>query len=206
MPFSFGHRAEFLDVVDAPKRVGRVNHREQLDLVGQQSGYSIHVQGPILADRDVLQGSPFPLTEHLPRNDVGVVFHPRDEDLVPFGDVRIAPGRRHEVHRLGGPACEDDLFNAARIHELLDRLAGAFPHRGRFGTDSMSAAVHIRVVHRIVAVDRVDHHPRFLRRRRIVQIHQGLITVDGAEEDRELFPDRSDIEGRGRCHRHHMDS
>ena len=64
------------------------------------------------------------LAHHLPRNDVGVVFHPGHQHGVSGTEVGAAPGLRDKVDRIGGPRCEDDFFGGRR--RCGPRFAGAF--------------------------------------------------------------------------------
>ena len=54
------------------------------------------------------------LAQQLPRHDVRVVLHLRDEDLVAGLQIRAAAALRDEVDALGGAAREDDLAAIAR--------------------------------------------------------------------------------------------
>jgi hypothetical protein len=60
-------------------------------------------------------------------------------------DVRLAPGRRHEVDRLGGVAGEDDLFGARGVEEARHLLAAALIGFGRGIGEIMQAAMHVGV-------------------------------------------------------------
>ena len=73
--------------------------------------------------------APVALAEQLPRHDVRVVLHRRDEHLVAGADVGVAPGARDQVDALGGVAREDDLAHRPRVDERAHLLARAFVRR-----------------------------------------------------------------------------
>ena len=62
-----------------------------------------------IVDRGDAQARALLGAELLPRNDVGVVLEPGDDDLVARADVAAPPALGHEVDALGGAAHEDDL-------------------------------------------------------------------------------------------------
>jgi hypothetical protein len=53
--------------------------------------------------------------QELPRNDVRVVLHLGDEDLVAGFERAPAVALRHQVHALGGAAREDDLVHVGSV-------------------------------------------------------------------------------------------
>ena len=63
-----------------------------------------------IVDRHDLQHGARLLAQHLPRDDVGVVLHRGDQDLVAGPTVRRAIALRDQVDGLGRAADEDDLF------------------------------------------------------------------------------------------------
>ena len=57
------------------------------------------------------------LADHLPRQEVGMVLHGGDNDLVPLLHIRKPPAVRHKVQALGGVARKDDFRIFRRIHK-----------------------------------------------------------------------------------------
>ncbi len=136
------------------------------------------------------------LAHQLPRHDVGVVLHPRDQDLVAWLQVRARPALRDQVDRIGAPAREDDLAAVRRVDQALHLHAGAFVRLGRAFAQQMRRAMDVRVVVPVVVVQRVQDLPRLLRRVGVVEVDQRPAVHDLAE-DGEVRPDLLDVEGRG---------
>ena len=61
----------------------------------------------------------------LPRHDVRVVLHRRDEHLVARAEILVAPRPRHEVDRLGRVSREHDLPDRCGVHERRGRVSRA---------------------------------------------------------------------------------
>ena len=72
---------------------------------------------------------PVALGHDVPRHDVGVVLHLRDDDDVAGGEVRTAPRLGDEVEGLGGVLGEHDLVGVAGVDEAGD--LGCAPARRR---------------------------------------------------------------------------
>ena len=64
------------------------------------------------------------LRRDLPRNDVGMVLHLRDQDLVAFFDETFAVSMRDEVDALGAAADEDAAIDVRRVDEAFYLFAG----------------------------------------------------------------------------------
>ena len=87
--------------------------------------YSSRITWPRVVDRRDAEARALLGAELLPRDDVGVVLEPRDDDLVAGADVAAAPALRDEVDSLGRAAHEDDVFGdgAFRKRRTLSRAA-----------------------------------------------------------------------------------
>ena len=121
----------------------------------------------------------------LPGDDVAVVLHRGDDDLVARLHLRQAEGGGQEVDALRGAAGEDDFVGGAGVDELAHGLAaGLMQFRGLLG-EEVHAAVHVGVGVVILVGDGLDHTAGFLRRGAVVQVDQGL-AVDGAAQDGEV--------------------
>ena len=123
----------------------------------------------------------------MPRHDVGVVLHDRNDDLVALADIRLTPGRRHQVDRLGGAAGENDLLAATGVEELCDPLAAALIALGRDVGEVMQAAMHVGVFAGIGLHHAVEHRLRLLRGGGVVEIDQRL-AIDLQRQRREILP------------------
>src|SRR5262249_2609389 len=84
--------------------------------------------------------------QQLPRDDVAVMFHLREQNLVPALDILGAPRLRDEIDALGRAAGEDDLVRAGGVDELRPARARRLAGRGGAIAQLMNAAMHVRVI------------------------------------------------------------
>ncbi len=90
---------------------------DELRLEAQQHLEHVEPEDPLVGDRDELEVAVLLLDEELPRDEVRVVLHLGQDDLVAAGDVAAAPRVGHEVDRLGRVAGEDDLVAVGGVDE-----------------------------------------------------------------------------------------
>ena len=131
--------------------------------------------------------------EHLPRHDVGVMLHLRDEHLVAGTHVRSSIRGGDQVDRFRGAPDEHDLARVGRADETRHRFARLFVGRGRALAEAVHAAMDVGVLGGVVMSQAVDHRLRLLRRRGVVEVDQTSI-VRCAGQDREIAADRLDVE------------
>ena len=138
------------------------------------------------------------LAKHLPRNNVRVVLHRRDQHLVAGGDVGIAVRLGNEVDGFGRSADEDDLVDVLRAQELLNLAASALVRVcGPLG-EVVHPAVNVPVVLQQETRHRIDHRLWLLTCRSTVEVDQRLAT-DGLLEDRESLTNTLDVEASHAC-------
>ncbi len=133
------------------------------------------------------------LAQHLPGNDVGVMFQAGDDDFVARFDVVAAPALRDQVDAFGGSANEDDLFGGARVEEPLHLGARLFVGLRGALAKLMHAAVDVGAIHFVELDDGVDDGARLLRGGGVIEIDERL-AVDGLLEDGEILADLLDVE------------
>ena len=122
-PGRVGHVDHLADRVDRAQRVRHVGEGDELGLQPEEHLEDVEAEDPVVGDRDELEIPVHFLDEELPRDEVGVVLHLGEDDLVAAADVLAPPRVGHEVDRLGGVAREDDLVRVRRIDEPRGRLA-----------------------------------------------------------------------------------
>ena len=143
-------------------------------------------------DRSHAQPRALFFTEDLPRHDIRVMLHARDQNFIARTHLSAAVGLRDEVNRFGGASHENDFFGRRGIQEGLHRAARGFMlPRGKFG-EEMHAAVDVGVFVFVIVAEGVDHHLRLLRGSRVVQIHERLAANSSAagSENRRGFSRR----------------
>jgi len=167
-----GQCDHFPDGVDRSQGVGNMPEGDELGTFAQKLfvGPSFEVAGFIQWHDD--QFGAGLLAEHLPGNDVGVMFHLGDEDLVIAADMLASPGLCHQVDRFGRIAGDDDF---PRIRGLVH------------------AAMDARVFIGVEVGHAIDDHAWLLGARRTVEKDQGL-APHGLFENREITAHGFDVE------------
>ena len=112
------------------QHVGHVGDRDHFGARTDEFLEFVEQEISLVVDRRPLDHRALALAQEMPRHDVGVVLHDREDDLVARLDA-LAPERiGDEVDRLGGVSGKDDLFLAPGIEERRD-FARARPRRPR---------------------------------------------------------------------------
>ena len=150
-------------------------------------------QPALAVDRQEVELRAGALRQLLPRHQIRMVLHHAEQDAVARAHIRIAPGARHQVDRLGGVAREDQLFVAARADEARHFAARALEREGGLLAQLVDAAMDIGVGVLVVVFQAHDHPPRLLRRSAAIQKRQRL-AIDLLLQDRELAAQGQDIE------------
>ena len=132
---------------------------------------------PSSVSAEPAQRGPGPLARELPRHQVGVVLHLRDDDLVARPQP-LADGAGQQVQPLGDVLGEDDLARVGGAEEGRHLLAGTLVERGRFLGEGVNPAVNIGVVTLVVVALGVQHGQRLLAGRRAVEVDQRHAVVD----------------------------
>src|SRR5690606_39531875 len=102
--------------VDGAQHVGDVGEGAQPGLGGDEAVQVGHIEGPVGVHGDVAEAGAAPAGGQLPGDEVAVVLHGGEEDLVPLpeaGPVTVG----HQVDGLGGVPDEDDLRRLPRVDE-----------------------------------------------------------------------------------------
>ncbi len=176
---------DLLHRVDGAERVRHVHDADQLRARTEQLQVFVEDELAVIVDRDDLEHGTSLLAHHLPRHDVGMVFHGRQNDLVARLQPRPREALRHEVDGLGRAAREDDLFGMARIEQMLDLDPRILERLGRLLRQGVHAAMDVRVEVPVVVGFGRDHHLRFLRGGSVVEIDQ-LLAVHALLQDRKI--------------------
>ena len=85
------------------------------------------------------------LTEHLPGNDVRMVFQTAYNNLIPFANKRFSKGESQGIEAVGRSLREDDLIATLCPDEIRHFLPCLFVLTRRYLTQMMHSAVDIAV-------------------------------------------------------------
>src|SRR5690606_34212244 len=115
-----------------------------------------------------------PVTEHLPRDEVRVVFHYGDKHLVPGREVTKAPAVGDEVYGFGRVPGEDYRVPVRSADEARNFPVGGLVHERGLVAERVDAAVDIRIVRGVVIDEAVQHGAGLLRRGGVVEVGERL--------------------------------
>lgn len=141
----------------------------------------------VITHRDKAQARANPVREKLPRHQIAMVLHFREQNHVAFAQEFSAPCLRDQVDAFRRSTREDDLIRAGRPDVLSDPRPRALVSFGRARAQLVKAAVDVGVIVLVVMAQRLDDASRLLRRGRVIKVHQWM-PVDLLVEDREIFP------------------
>src|SRR5258708_12806033 len=150
-----------------------------------------------IVDRGDTQMGALLCAQHLPGNDVGMVFNPTDDDLVVLADVAPAPTLRHEIDRFGRTADEYDLLCRRGIEKMRYLLAGILVGVCSPCREFVSGTMHIAVLILLELRDALDTTLRLLRSRRVVQPDERL-AMHALLQNREIAAYGGDVKEPGR--------
>ena len=139
--------------------------------------------------RNHFQRDPFTGSLYLPGNDIGMVFHHRNDHFVTGRHTFVGKAGSNQVDRLCRPTRENNLVGRAGVQELLHGLACILMRFRRRLAQEMNAAVNIGI-HIIIATLDLFHHTAWLLGcRSVVEVNKRLI-VYLMIQNREILPDR----------------
>ena len=130
----------------------------------------------------------------VPGDDVGVMLHHAQHDLIARADVREAKARGDEIDRLRRRSRENDLLVRTGVDEPPHGLPGRLIRLGRRIREIVQAPMHIRIFVLIGVSQAIDHLLRLLGRGGVIQIDKRL-PIGSLGEDREIRAHRFNIIG-----------
>src|ERR1039457_2741547 len=132
--------------------------------------------------------------QHLPRNNVGMVLEPCDDDLVVFLNVASPPALRDKIDRLCGTTDKDDFTRCSCIKEAARLLSGGLICIGGACGQLMSGAVHVRVLVFVEIADSIDDRLWLLGGRAVIKPDE-RVAIDDFPENGKIATNCLDVEG-----------
>ena len=179
--------------------VGDVRDGHQLGTRRQHPLVFVHHQLAGLVDGHDSEDDALFLAEHLPGNDVGVMLHVGNDDLIAGAEVLFAERLGYGVDAVGGAAGEHDFVVIGGVEQALDLGAGTLVVVSGVLAEGMHAPVNVGVLGGVVAHQLVYDRLRLLRRCAVVEVDQRP-AVDLLLQDRKIGPDFFRIETGGHLH------
>ena len=146
----------------------------------------VQAEQAVVGQGNVPQHGPAALGKLLPGDEIRVMLHLGEQDLVARLDVRIAPAPRHGIDARGRPVGENALLALGGIDERADRFPGLVEQLVRLLGQLVNAAMHVGIVLFVATDDRLDDLAGMLRAGRVVEIDQRHARADLAAEDGEI--------------------
>ena len=162
----------------------------------------VQIEQSVRPQPDESQLGPFLACDLLPGNQVRVMLHLRQQDLVPPAEEFASPGLGDEVDRHRRSRREENLLRLGGADEVADLGPRGLQLLVDVSRQLVIAAVPcVGVVALVTLPLFLDHAPRFLGRCRAVEINERPAVGQRPVEDRELVPNAFDVDrfaGRGR--------
>ncbi len=115
------------------------------------------IEAVILRQGNVAQNGSRLLGHHHPGDQVGVVLHDGEQDLVPLLQVLQSPAVSHQVDAFGCIAREEDRFGAGSVDEASRPGARHIVEIRGFVAEAVRAPVDVGMTAAIVVGEGVDH-------------------------------------------------
>ncbi len=96
--------------IDNAKDIGNLRNSNYPCLGIQQRFQFVKIKMPLFINVKDLQCSPFPLAEHLPRNNVGMMLGLGNDDLIAFPDESLTERKGDKVDGSSRSRSEYHLF------------------------------------------------------------------------------------------------
>ena len=172
------HRAE--DVAD-------VRHADEARAVGEEPLVFIQQQLAAVVHGDDAELDALAHLQQLPGNDVAVMLHGGDDDLVALAEEGFAEAGGEQVDALRGAASEDDFVGAASVDEAADSLAASFVEFSSLLRKEVNAAMDVGVDAVVLVGDGINHTAGLLGSSAVVQVDQWL-AINSTGENRKISP------------------
>ena len=169
------HRRHLLHRIHRAEHVADVGDGDEAGARCEEFFVSLQIHLTGIVDGNDFEDNPFALPHELPRNDVAVVFHDRQQDFVALPEERLGEGRSDEVQALGRAPCENDFGRRGSADETSHPFAGGFVKVGGLLRKEVHAAVHVGIDGEIFLAHRIDNAAWLLSRGGVVQIDQRAV-------------------------------
>src|SRR5262245_7773545 len=132
--------------VDCAKSVGHMRHGYKPSLRVHQFLVRFQDYLAVVVDWNYAQAGVLFLAKHLPGDNVGVVFHAGNQDLIPCLETRAQVAKCYQVVSFRSPANEDDFTILPSMYQPLHLGAHGFIGLSRSLTQGMHATMDVGVV------------------------------------------------------------
>ena len=142
----FCRAGHYLHRIDRAKRVGNPCESEDFHPSAEQRVEGLLIESAIVVAGNHLEGGSGSLAEHLPRDDVRMMFQGGNEHFVARPDAaREGEDVGHQIDAGGGAGSEDHLVAGCRVQVLRHRFARVFKRLGGGAGQLVGAAVDVGI-------------------------------------------------------------
>ncbi|GBC91307.1 hypothetical protein HRbin14_02073 [bacterium HR14] len=163
---------DFRHRVHRAQHIGHMGHGDHARAFAQQAFESFQFQPPLVGDAPHDHLCARFLRHAEPRDQVRVVFHLGENNLVARFELASAPCVGNEVDAFGGAACENDFSHFAGVKELRHASARTLIEFGRLRAHPIRPAMHIGVIVRPEMAHRLNHAVGFVGGGGVIEINQ----------------------------------
>ena len=140
-----GNAHYLLDRIDGTECIRDMVNRNHAGVGIEECLVDLQVKNTLVGKRNDAESGTFLFTSQLPRNDIGVVLHARDDNLVVFANELTAESGSNQVDTLGSATGENNLFGAGSMNKLLDLLTHSLVAFGSKCGEMVGATVDVAV-------------------------------------------------------------
>lgn len=184
---SVGSGNHIFDRIDRAKYITNVRHADNASTFGEEPFVFVEQQLAAVVYRDDAKLDTLAHLQQLPGDDVAVVLHGGDDDLVAFAEEGFAEAGGEQVDALRGAAGEDDFVGAAGVDEATDSLAAGFVEFSSLLRKEVNTAVDVGVDAVVFISDGINYASGLLGSSAVVQVNQRL-AINSTGENRKISP------------------
>ena len=181
------------DGIDRPQHVRGQRQRDDLGaLINEPLRLSLlEVEAAVISDVEPPQGGTGALTNDLPRNQVGVVLHHRNDDLVIRSET-LTQGVRAQIKGFRRVRQSHHFLRARRPDKTREAFPPTLISLGGLQPELVHGPCNVGVVTRVVLAQSVNDNLGFLGSVSRVEVRQRVIPHPGGQ-DGKVFPDLLDV-------------
>lgn len=184
---SVGSGNHIFDRIDRAKYITNVRHADNAGTFGEEPFVFVEQQLATVVHRDDAKLDALAHLQQLPGDDVAVVLHGGDDDLVALAEEGFAEAGGEQVDALRGTAGEDDFVGAAGVDEATDSLAAGFVEFSSLLRKEVNTAVDVGVDAVVFISDSINYASGLLGSSAVVQVDQWL-AINSTGENRKISP------------------
>ena len=164
----------FLYGIDGSQHIRNMSHRYQSGTRREELLIFVEQQFATVVHGNHFQHNSLTRRLQLPRNDVTVMLHNRNNHFITFLHLTVGKRRSQQVDALRRAPCKHDFIATACIDKTTYSLTRSFMQLGSLLRQEMHTTMHIGIDRIIFIGYGFNHLARFLSGSPIIQINKRL--------------------------------